>query len=199
MKRILSFLLTAVMLFSLASCGGSGLSDDEIRDIYADLIEQSYLLNDVFYGDGLPFTNDPETMASLAGASSRFSYMPVDKNALLQSEAEIREATLAVFTKSMCDHLFTLAFEGMSTDDEETVVYARYIEMEDILTVRIDLAEEALPLGRVYDMDTMDILNQSGNRIVASFATSVDGEPSVNVKLTLVKTADGWRLDSPTY
>ena len=199
MKRILSFLLTAVMLFSLASCGGSGLSDDEIRDIYADLIEQSYLLNDVYYGDGLPFANDPETMAALAGASSRFSYMPVDKNALLQSEAEIREATLAVFTKSMCDHLFTLAFEGMSTDDEETVVYARYIEMEDILTVRIDLADEALPLGRVYDMDTMDILNQNGSRIVASFATSVDGEPSVNVKLTLVRTADGWRLDSPTY
>ena len=199
MKRILSFLLTAVLLFSLASCGGSGLSDDEIRDIYEGLIEQSYLLNDVYYGDGLPFTNDPETMASLAGASSRFSYMPVDKDSPLKSEAEIREATLAVFTKSMCDHLFTLAFEGMSTDDEETVVYARYIEMEEILTVRIDLADEALPLGRVYDMDTMDILNQSGNRIVASFATSVDGEPSVNVKLTLVKTADGWRLDSPTY
>ena len=199
MKRILSFFLMALLLFSLASCGGSGLSDDEIRDVYADLIEQSYLLNDVYYGDGLPFVNDPETMATLAGAISRFSYMPVDKNALLQSEAEIREATLAVFTQSMCDHLFTLAFEGMSTDDEETVVYARYIEMEDILTVRIDLADEALPLGRVYDMDTMDILNQSGNRIVASFATSVDGEPSVNVKLTLVRTADGWRLDSPTY
>ena len=38
-----------------------------------------------------------------------------------------------------------------------------------------------------------------GSRIVASFPTSVNGEPSVNVKLTLVKTADGWRLDSPTY
>ena len=199
MKRILSLLLASVLLFSLASCGGSGLSDDEIRDVYADLIEQSYLLNDVYYGDGLPFVNDPETMAALAGASSRFSYMPVDKNAPLKSEAEIREATLAVFTKDMCEHLFVLAFEGMSTGDDETVVYARYIEMEEILTVRIDLAEEALPLGRVYDLDSMDILNQSGNRIVASFATSVDGEPSVNVKLTLVKTAEGWRLDSPTY
>ena len=199
MKRILSFFLMALLLFSLASCGGSRLSDDEIRDVYADLIEQSYLLNDVYYGDGLPFVNDPETMATLAGAISRFSYMPVDKNAVLKTEAEIREATLAVFTQPMCDHLFTLAFEGMSTGDDETVVYARYIEQNEILTVRIDLAEEALPLGRVYDLDSMDILNQNDNRIVASFATSVDGKPSVNVKLTLVKTADGWRLDSPTY
>ena len=199
MKRILSFLLTAVLLFSLASCGGSGLSDDAIRDIYADLIEASYVLNDVYYGDGLPFVNDPETMATLAGASSRFSYMPVDKSAPFQSEAEIREATLAVFSQPMCDHLFTLAFEGMSTGDDETVVYARYIEMNEILTVRIDLADEALPMGRVYDLSGMDILNQNGSRIVASFATSVDGKPSVNVKLTLVNTPDGWRLDSPTY
>lgn len=199
MKRILSFLLTAVLLFSLASCGGSGLSDDEIRDVYADLIEKSYLLNDVYYGDGLPFVNDPETMAALAGAISRFSYMPVDKSAPFQSEAEIREATLAVFSQPMCDHLFILAFEGMSTGDDETVVYARYIEQSEILTVRIDLADEALPMGRVYDLDSMDILNQNGSRIVASFPTSVNGEPSVNVKLTLVKTADGWRLDSPTY
>ena len=199
MKRILSFLLTAVLLFSLASCGGSGLSDDEIRDVYADLIEKSYLLNDVYYGDGLHFVNDPETMATLAGAISRFSYMPVDKSAPLTSEKQIREATLAVFSQPMCDHLFTLAFEGMSTGDDETVVYARYIEQSEILTVRIDLADEALPLGRVYDLDSMDILNQNGSRIVASFATSVDGKPSVNVKLTLVNTPDGWRLDSPTY
>ena len=138
-------------------------------------------------------------MAALAGAISRFSYMPVDKSAPLTSEKQIREATLAVFSQPMCDHLFTLAFEGMSTGDDETVVYARYIEQSEILTVRIDLADEALPMGRVYDLDSMDILNQNGSRIVASFPTSVNGEPSVNVKLTLVKTADGWRLDSPTY
>lgn len=199
MKRILPFLLASVLLLSLASCGGSGMSEDEIRDVYADLIEQSYILNDVYYGDGLPFVNDEETMASLAGASSRFSYMPVDETAPFTSEAEIREATAAVFTKSMCDHLYVLAFEGMSTDSDETVVYARYIEQNEILTVRIDLADEALPLGRVYNFDSMDIISQNKNRIVASFATEVDGETSVNVKITLTKTENGWRLDSPTY
>ena len=199
MKRILSFFLMAVLLFSLSSCGGSGMSEDRIRDIYADLIEQSHILNDVYYGDGLPFVNDPETMTTLAGTSSRFSYMPVSKDAVFQSESQIREATLAVFTQDMCEHLFVLAFEGMSTEVDETVVYARYIEMSGILTVRIDLSDEALPLGRVYDLSSMDILNQNGSRIVASFATSVDGKPSVNVKLTLVNTPEGWRLDSPTY
>ena len=199
MKRITAILLTAVLLLTLASCGGSGMSEDEIRHIYRDLIEASYVLNDVYYGDGLPYAEDPETMASLAGTSSRFSYMPVDKSAPYHSEEEIREATEAVFTKTMCDHLFTLAFEGMSTDSEETVAFARYIEQNEILTVRIDLAEEALPLGRVYDFDSMDILIEDKNRIVAVFATEMDGETSVNVKITLTKTENGWRLDSPTY
>ena len=117
--------------------------------------------------------------------------------------AELRatgaDATEAVFTKTMCDHLFTLAFDGMSTDSEETVTFARYIEQNEILTVRIDLAEEALPLGRVYDFDSMDILSEDKNRIVAVFATEMDGETSVNVKITLTKTENGWRLDSPTY
>lgn len=199
MKRITAILLTAVLLLTLASCGGSGMSEDEILNIYRDLIEASYVLNDVYYGDGLPYAEDPETMASLAGTSSRFSYMPVDKSAPYQSEAEIREATEAVFTKTMCDHLFTLAFEGMSTDSEETVSFARYIEQDGILTVRVDLAEDALPMGRTFDFDNMTVIADEGSVIRASFPSYVDGEKSVDVKITIVNTANGWRLDSPTY
>lgn len=198
MKRILSVFLTALLLLSLASCG-SGMSDGEIREIYRELVEASYTLNDVYYGDGLPFVNDPETMASLAGVSSRYSYMPVAKTAPYQSEAEIRQATEAVFSKTLCEHLFVLAFEGMSTENEETVVFARYIEQDEILTVRIDLADESLPMGRTYDFDSMTIISQNKNRITASFETEMNGEKSVNVKLTLIKEEKGWRLDSPTY
>ena len=198
MKRILSVFLTALLLLSLASCG-SGMSDGEIREIYRELVEASYTLNDVYYGDGLPFVNDPETMASLAGVSSRYSYMPVAKTAPYQSEAEIRQATEAVFSKTLCEHLFVLAFEGMSTENEETVVFARYIEQDEILTVRIDLADESLPMGRTYDFDSMTIISQNKNRITASFETEMNGEKSVNVKLTLIKEEAGWRLDSPTY
>ena len=198
MKRILSVFLTALLLLSLASCG-SGMSDGEIREIYRELVEASYTLNDVYYGDGLPFVNDPETMASLAGVSSRYSYMPVAKTAPYQSEAEIRQATEAVFSETLCEHLFVLAFEGMSTENEETVVFARYIEQDEILTVRIDLADESLPMGRTYDFDSMTIISQNKNRITASFETEMNGEKSVNVKLTLIKEEAGWRLDSPTY
>ena len=55
--RIRALLLTAVLTMGilLSSCGGSGMSEDEIRQIYRDLVQQSYELNDIYYGDGLPF------------------------------------------------------------------------------------------------------------------------------------------------
>ena len=54
--RIRALLLTVLLTLGvlLSSCGGSGMSDEEIRQIYRDLVQQSYELNDIYYGDGLP-------------------------------------------------------------------------------------------------------------------------------------------------
>ena len=202
----LTVLLLSVLLCLglLTSCGGSGLTDEEISDIYRDLVEASYELNDIYYGDGLPFQHNESVMAYLTGIQEgtegfRVSYMPVAEDSPYQYEADIRTATAEVFSDSMCSYLYTIGFEGMSTDEDETVSFARYIEQEGILTVRIDLAEEALPLGRTYDFDSMTVIADEGSVIRASFPSFVDGEKSVDVKITIVKTANGWRLDSPTY
>lgn len=201
-------LILASVLLSLtallSSCGGSGLSEDEIRETYRSLVEASYELNDIYYGDGLDYEVNESVMAYLTGIQEgtegfRVSYMPVAGSSPYKTEAEIREATAAVFSDSLCSHLFLLGFEGMSTDEDETVAFARYIEQDDILTVRIDLADDALPMGRTYDFDAMTVIADEPGTIRASFPSYIDGEKSVDVKITLVKTANGWRLDSPTY
>ena len=203
--RLTVLLLSLLLCIGLlTSCGGSGLTDEEISDIYRDLVEASYELNDIYYGDGLPFQHNESVMAYLTGIQEgtegfRVSYMPVAEDSPYQYEADIRTATAEVFSDPMCSYLYTIGFEGMSTDADETVSFARYIEQEGILTVRIDLAEEALPLGRTYDFDAMTVIADEGSVIRASFPSFVDGEKSVDVKITIVKTANGWRLDSPTY
>ena len=204
MKRLLTALLAAVCLAALSSCAASsGMSEDEIRETYRTLVEASYELNGIYYGDGLPYEADIDMMAYLTGAGAaalRVSYMPVAEDAAYQSEAEIRSATEKVFTDQICEHLFTLALQGISAGDEnETVSYARYIEQDGVLTVRIDLAGEALPMGRTYDFSGMQLISDEGTRIRASFPSLLDGQKSVDVKITIVKSEDGWRLDSPTY
>jgi hypothetical protein len=73
-----------------------------------------------------------------------------------------------------------------------------YIEQDGILTVRINLAEEAIPLGREYDLDSMKILENEENFVIAEIPTTMAGK-ALDVELRLVMTPDGWRLDSPTY
>lgn len=202
--RTLAAMASLLLLSSLAACAKSGLTDDEIREIYRTLVEDSYALNDVFYGDGLPYEENEAMMKYLTGVSAdtdgfKVSYMPVAATAPYQSEAEIRSAAAAVYSDAMCSHLFTLAFEGMSTDDGTSVTFARYIEQDGVLTVRIDLADDAIAMGRTYDFENMTIIADEGSEIRASFPSMIDGEKSVNVKITIVKTASGWRLDSPTY
>lgn len=204
--RIRALLLTVLLTLGvlLSSCGGSGMSDEEIRQIYRDLVQQSYELNDIYYGDGLPFVISESIMAYLTGVQEgtegfRVSYMPVSEESPYKYEADIRAATAEVFSDSMCSYLYAVGFEGMSTNEDETVAFARYIEQDGVLTVRIDLAEEALPMGRTYDFDAMTVIADEASVIRASFPSYIDGEKSVDVKITIVKTANGWRLDSPTY
>ena len=202
MKK-LALLLAAVLVLSLTACGGSGLSRTEIRDTVQALVEQSYVLNDVYYGDGLPFEEDEELVATMLGmtqdAEIKVYYMPVSPAAPFLSEEEIRKATAAVFSPEMCQLLYEIAFSGVATGDEEQVSFARYIQQEDVLTVRLDLAASALQVNRTYDFDNMTVLIDEGDRVRVEIPSIVEGEKSVNVRITVIKTADGWRLDSPTY
>lgn len=194
-SRILAAVLGMVLVVCLSACG-SGLSEAEIRSTFAALIDDSLALNIVYFGEGLPsIADDDEAVNSW--------YLPVSDDAPFQTEAEIRAATKAVFTTDLCEHLFTLGFTGMSVEDDDgerqTVTFARYIEQDGMLTVRTDLDEDAINVHRTYDYESMTILIDEGDCIIASFPTFLDGEPSVSVKVTIKKTPDGWRLDSPTY
>lgn len=199
--RVLPILLCVVLL----SACGSGLSETEIRDLYASLIEAAQPLNVVYYGEGLPMADvSADASAEDVDAEIRVSrYMPVADSAAYADEAEIRAATEAVFSDEMCEYLFEIGFSGVSVTDADgetqLVSYARYIEQDGVLTVRSDLADDAIPVNRTYDFANMTVLIDEAGRIVASFPTFLDGEASVSVKVTLKKTPDGWRLDSPTY
>ena len=204
MKRILFAAAAAVLVFLLASCG-SGMNKGELAEEYRALVEASYEINEIYYGSGLPFRQNESVMAQLAGVAEgtqgfRVSYMPVDESARYQTEEEIRTAAAAVYSPSMCEHLNKLGFEGIRDESTDTLVsFARFIEQDGVLTVRIDLAEESLPMGRTYDFDSMIVIADEKNRVRAEFQSYMDGKPSDKVKITIVRTADGWRLDSPTY
>lgn len=206
-KRIAAALL---ILLTLTSCGGGVHSEEEIRTVLDELLPKSFELNEIYFGEGLPMSNDKAMVEQFYGMFDSdveaINYHPVDVSCGYTTETDIREATLEVFTADYAEYLFGRAFSGISATFNEgeeqeytsTAVYAMYIEQDGILTVRINLDEEAIPLGRTYDLDGMELTENEENFVIAKIPTEMDGR-ALDVELRLVKTADGWRLDSPTY
>lgn len=210
-KRIFAAILTSLLVaFSAVSCGAPRYSEDEIRGALEELLPKSHELNVIYFGEGLPLSNDNALVEEFYGMFESdieaINYHPVDPACGYANETEIREATLEVFTADYAEYLFERAFSGISAvfneDGEEaytkTAIYAMYLEQDGLLTARINLADEAIPLGREYDLGGMKIVDADENTVVVEIPTTMDGR-ALDVELRLVKTDAGWRLDSPTY
>lgn len=204
--KLLTPLLAALLL---SSCGNK-TSPEEIRAALEELLPKAEEMNVIYFGEGLPMTEEADVLkefyASFDTDIESINYQPVDPACGYTNETELREATLEVYTESYSDYLFELAFTGISAVYDEgtekqytmTSTYARYLEQNGILTARINLADEAIELGRTYDLDGMEIVTEKDNYVVVRIPSEMNGK-QLDVDLKLVLTEDGWRLDSPTY
>jgi len=210
MKKYL-ILLAVLAAVVLTSCGGT--PETEIAAALETLIPASMELNVIYFGEGLPISSDRETAEAFyesmgAGAEISLNYHPVSPDAPYQTIDEIKTATLEVFSESYADYLFTMAFEGLSTVFDEgtetqvtkNVSYARYLETDGLMTVRMNIHEEAFPLNRTYDPADFSVLREKNGYILVEVQSYVDGVPDERIEVKLVRNADGaFRLDSPTY
>lgn len=191
-KLILSVLSVLIFCTLLTSCGDVGYTEDEIRETAKNLIESSYEINEIYFGEGLPVTGEDSVGSRL--------YTPVTDDCKYHSTSEIKAATEKVYTADYCKILFKTGFEGTSLESEENVRYARFIDdFDGRLTARKDLAESAITRGRTFDYDSAEIVKMKKDRAEITYITHVDGEKDLSVTVTLLKDESGWRLDTPTY
>lgn len=208
MKRSVKIIALAVALLVFAvtflSCGVD-VKDPEIIDAAKKLINAAYDINDIYFGEGLPISEKDSEAAKKFAEENGFDntniqFLPVTEESPYFSIDEIKKATEKVYSASYCEYLYSMAFEGYSTEDGTAAVYAKYMEDESgTLTVRIDLAENPLP-ERTYDLESMTVRSKSEDRAVVTMDSYLEGEKEEGtVSFTLVKEEKGWRLDTPTY
>lgn len=193
MKKIISVFLTLAVL-SACLCACSPHSNDDIAAAAKDLIEKSYEINEIYYGKGLPYTED-----IIIGIATEYAL--VDSEACGYSTIEdLKKAAAAVYSADYCEHLFKVAFEGLSTEELETVSFARYLEDFGYqLTILKEAAEKGLELNRTYDLSTLTVEKCQRNTATVSVTSLVDGVEDEVITITMVFEADGWRLNTPTY
>ena len=174
----------------------------EVPAAAKELIEASYEINTIFFGEGLPtigYDGSDELMGD--------SYSVLTEDSPYKTEAEIKEAALKVYTEEYCAFLFEKAFIGQEVDfsnDDDSVVEvvqipARYLTYEGELIVRNVEDDERLTLNRTYDTGNVTIGKKYRKKVVISVPVFEDGVPAGGETFTLAYTPDGWRLDDPTY
>ena len=186
MKRLIVLILTLALLAStlvLASCAGQ--SEDEAKQIAGDLMERAYVLNEAYYGKGLPCDENEHVEGD---------YYYVSESAPIRVRNDLIVETKAVFSNAIASSLISVYLDG--TSNMGVVVFARYITgPSGYLTVYKDY-ENVVENVTKYDTSTIEITKNSKNKIIFSIKTT-NGAKSAEV--TLIRENDSWKINSPTY
>lgn len=196
MKKLISFLFLFVLLFNICACSEKKYDREEIVKELDVLLKESQILNDIYFGEGLPL----KTNGYVSGV-----YQEADMSSLakygLTDVASIRAKTAEVFSVSMCAWLDEIGFNSFKTGT--TVEGARYYtDPEDRIMVRT-IAEVYVDGEVTYDLSSLEIISQRkdivSTELKATVTTPSGKQRSDKIKLDLIKEPNGWRLHSPTY
>ena len=203
--KIIAFTAAFVLCAVMTVACGVDYTEDEVKKAAAGLIEASYEINEIYFGKGLPISEeDSEEAKEFAKENGleleNIQFLPVTEESPYKSIKDIKKAVAKVYSESYCEYLNLMAFEGFSTEDGSAAVYAKYIEDEKgVLTARVDLADKGIILNRTYDTSTIKAKKMKKDEVTFTVDSYVDGKKDETLTFKLVLESDGWRLDTPTY
>ncbi len=198
---VLAVILTVSSLFYLYL---PRYDEAEVPGAAAQLIEASYEVNTIFFGEGLPTVGFGVEPDEILGED----YAEVSEDSPYKTTAEVKEAALKVYTEDYCEFLFTKAFIGQVVDFEEpdsedlgqTVqIPARYLAFNGKFMVRKTDESERLKLEYTYDTANVRIVKKYAKKVKIAVPAFADGKPVGEEEFLMILTKDGWRLDDPTY
>ena len=118
-KRLIAAAIIMCLLISLIFTSCKRLEDDEAKAIISNLLDRSYTLNQIYFGEGLSYNEDEEEITGYCMAS--------DDEPMNTKEAIVKETNI-VFSEKIASHLIKTYFEGI--ESYKVAEYARYIETD---------------------------------------------------------------------
>lgn len=199
--KILSVLtIIAAVFLSLCSCGGKAPALDDIKDELVSVIDKSAEVNLVLFGEGVPvYSRDDEENYNIYNGMTEglSSYELVRDESPYQTTEELKKLAESVYAPDYIDPISEILFVGYA-DEDVGVTAAKFYEWDGRLYRNMNFKNYVTSV-RTFDYDTMKIVKPSKAKYInVSLESTLDGEKST-VTLAFILTADGWRLDTPTY
>lgn len=210
MKKTAILLLALIMAAGVfSSCASEPPQLGEVKDELVALVEASYGINGIFFGEGLETYArggkfDKEHHLYDGNDSEYASYEYVTEDCGYLFTEKIKTDAEKVYTLDYLEGIYTMAFDGYADENTGAVTTARYLDVNGWL-MKYAYGDSdpfnILPGKRVYDFDTMEIVKPSTAKYLnVEINSHLEGETEqVKVTLRFKLTDDGWRLDNPTY
>ena len=204
-KYISALLILTTFTAAFFGCGAK-YDENEIKAAAVALIEESYKINEICFGDGLPADfSSTENGGEYVEGSLVYAY--VDEMCPYHSTAELKDAISETYSSAYSEYLCTLLFTGLSVSvgggeddsDKQNVAYARYMDGDEGLEALLMDPDDIMSLERTYDTENITVVSQKNGRVEISVPSYLKGERDIDVTLTLVLENGEWRLDTPTY
>ena len=202
-KKAICLLLMSAVLLTVCSCSTKPPAIEEVKETFSALIEASYEINGIIFGDAVETYDRQDEEVIKNGIyynvpDGFYNYEFLTENNKYQTEDEIREATLKVYSEDYISSVLDSCFNGFMDESGETPVQPKYLGHTGKLMLNTEY-EVYVTGDRRYDLDTMEIVKPSNGKIVNVSLDAIDGEERTKVRLTFVLQDGEWRLDSPTY
>ena len=214
MKKIYSILLLSLLILSLSlslsSC--AKLDTTGLLDAAPSLIERAALLNEIYFGEGIPYNKDATPLGN---------YYEADRNYLREAGfstvTQLKKLTTDVFSEEYSNILFDTNLSGFAVDGSG-YTYARYAssqaealrdEKETILVYVGEGIQNPYLLGKsTYDTTTLSLDKVGKDYAEVSLSVHTvypiceiypEGKEETVIMTVRFVYEDGWRIDSPTY
>ncbi len=209
-KRIVSGLLCLCFFACcLLFAGCATIDTTGLLAAAEGLITESAELNEIFYGEGIPYIKDDVNAMGV--------YCPADPEYLdragFHTVAEMKEKTLTVFSTAYAEIIFSSSIEGFAA--EGGYIYARYASnqtenlRDENETVMVNSEHTGTAIGvSTYDFSSMRITETKKDyaTVTLSVTTVFSAEEEGGEPYTLTEDMNirfvyenGWRIDSRTY
>lgn len=210
MKKIICLALILTLLVSFVSCAATPPDLDEFKEEFISLVEASYEINEILFGEGLPtyarggeYDREYNLYGDWDGEFAYYEYVTQESNYYFTDQ--IKWNAEKVYTKEYLAGVYTMAFDGYADENTGAVTTARYLDANGVL-MRYAFGEND-PFDhldgrkRRFDFDSMKVVKPySASYINVAVDSYVEGEDEIlNITLHFKKTSEGWRLDAPTY
>lgn len=168
------------------------------------LLEESKLLNYIYWGKGIPYVSD-ESLSSGSYYAADETYLAEIGISTIQ---DLRDKTSKVFSDEMCEWIYSTVLSSVY-GDASVAGLSRYEQVwggknnDEPEYIRVYSEADYWLVDEVEYHPSVEALRSKGEKVYVNVlvtVTSPEGKVmNQNLEIALVEEDDGWRLDSPTY